>query len=135
MLNKKCYKDIFFPLKTVICWWFAEFKRNHTDTDDAERLERPDEMTTRKNIKKILYIVLDDPFKVKFHEIPDILKMSKNSIYDILHENSCIRKPFFLCVLCAAQSGTYRPQRVHVTWSNIWKSKAVHETTNVVHNS
>ena len=40
---EKCYGDS-APSKTTICRWYAEFKRGRTDTDDAERSGRPNEV-------------------------------------------------------------------------------------------
>ena len=36
-----------------ICYWFAEFKRGRTDTDDGERSRRPIEVVTPENITKV----------------------------------------------------------------------------------
>ena len=33
---EKCYPEC-APSKTTICWWYADFKRGRTDTDDAKR--------------------------------------------------------------------------------------------------
>lgn len=55
------------------------------DINDAERSGRSNEVTTPENTKKkILKIVLDNR-KVKLQEIADILKISKGSVYKILH--------------------------------------------------
>ena len=40
------------PSETTIKRWFADFKRGHRDTDDAERSGRPNEAVTPENIKK-----------------------------------------------------------------------------------
>ena len=46
---EKCYGDS-APSKTTICWWYAEFKRGRTDTEDAERSGRPNEVVTPETI-------------------------------------------------------------------------------------
>ena len=48
---EKCYGDS-APSKTTICWWYAEFKRSRTHTEDAERSGRPNEVVTPATIKK-----------------------------------------------------------------------------------
>ena len=42
---EKCYGDS-APSKTIICRWYADFKRGRTDTEDAERSDRPNEVVT-----------------------------------------------------------------------------------------
>ena len=40
------------PGKSTIIYWYAEFKRGRTNTDDAERSGRPKSADFPKNIKK-----------------------------------------------------------------------------------
>ncbi|XP_026471495.1 uncharacterized protein LOC113375764 [Ctenocephalides felis] len=71
---EKCYLDCSKSTKTVKKW-FADFNRGHTVTDDAERSERPIEVVTPENIKKVQQNVLENQ-KVKLPEIADTLKIS-----------------------------------------------------------
>ena len=47
----KCYPDS-APTRQVVGKWFADFKRGHTNTDDAERTGCPNS-TVPENIRKI----------------------------------------------------------------------------------
>ena len=87
---ENCYGDS-APSKTTICQWYAEFKRGHTDTEDADRSGRPNEVVTPENIKKVHQIIFENR-KLKLREIADILNISYGSVYDILHENLSMRK-------------------------------------------
>ena len=60
-------------------------------TEDAERPDRPTEVATPKNTKKILKIVLADR-KVKLLEIADIVKISKGTVFKVVHENLNMKK-------------------------------------------
>ena len=46
---QECYPKS-APSKKTICYWFAEFKRGRTDTDDGERSGRPIEVVTPETI-------------------------------------------------------------------------------------
>ena len=87
---EKCYRDS-APSKTTICRWYAEFKGGRTDTEDAERSGRPNEVVTPETIKKVHQIGFENR-KLKLREIADTLKISYGSVYDILHENLSMRK-------------------------------------------
>ena len=87
---EKCYVDS-APSKTTICRWYAEFKRGRTDTEDAERSGRPNEVVTPETIKKDHQIVLENR-KLKLREIADTLKISYGSVYAILHEHLSMKK-------------------------------------------
>ncbi|KAF7286579.1 hypothetical protein GWI33_004619 [Rhynchophorus ferrugineus] len=39
---ENCYKGT-TPTKTIVKWWFVDFKRDRRATDDAERSGRPNE--------------------------------------------------------------------------------------------
>ena len=80
---EQCYGDS-VPSKTTICRWYAEFKRGRTDTEDAERSGRPNEVVTPETIKKDHQIVFENG-KLKLREIADTLKISYGSVYAILH--------------------------------------------------
>ena len=87
---EKCYGDS-APSKTIICQWYAKFKGGRTDTEDAERSDRPNEVVTPETIKKVHQIVVENR-KFKLHEIADTLKISYGSLYAILHEHLPMRK-------------------------------------------
>ena len=79
------------PSKTTICRWYAEFKRGRTDTEDAERSGRSNEVLTSETIKKVYQIVFENR-KLKLREIADTLKISYGSVYAILHDHLSMRK-------------------------------------------
>ncbi|XP_031639731.1 protein GVQW3-like, partial [Contarinia nasturtii] len=86
----KCYPDS-APAQSNIKYWFREFKRGRTDTDDAQRSGRPKEVVTPENIKKIHKIILNDR-NVKLSEIAETLKISKERVHHIIHEYLDMRK-------------------------------------------
>ena len=81
------------PGKSTIIYWYVEFKRGHTNTDDAERFGRPTSAVVLENITKVHKIVLDDR-KMKLREIAGTLKISEGSVFTILHESLGMRKLF-----------------------------------------
>ena len=89
---EKCYADC-APSKTTICRWYADFKRGRTDTNDAERLGRPNEAVTPENIKRVLKIVMDDR-KLKVREIAKMVNISTGSASTILNEKLVMKKVF-----------------------------------------
>ena len=86
------------PGKSTIIVWYAEFKRGHTNTDDAERSGRPKSAVVPENITKAHKIVLGDR-KLKLREITDTLQISEGSVFTILHESLGMRKLFLKWVL------------------------------------
>ena len=68
---EKCNGDS-APSKTTICRWYAEFKRGRTDTENAERPSRPNEVVTQETIKKVHQIVFENR-KLKLREIVSYL--------------------------------------------------------------
>ena len=64
--------------------WFADFKLGRANTDDAERSGRPSSAVVLENIKKAHQMVLADR-KFKLREVADTLKISKGSVFTILH--------------------------------------------------
>ena len=76
---EKCYGDS-APSKTTICRWHAEFKRGRTDTEDAERSGRPNEVVTPETIKKVHQIVFENR-KLKLRQIAETLKISYGSVH------------------------------------------------------
>ncbi|XP_050527885.1 protein GVQW3-like [Daktulosphaira vitifoliae] len=87
---EKCYGES-APSDTTIKRWYAEFKRGRRDTDDAERSGRPNEAITPENIEKIHKIVLNDR-KMKLCQLANVIKISKERIGFILHENLSMKK-------------------------------------------
>ena len=81
------------PGELTIIDWYAEFKCGRTNTDDAERADRPKSAVVPENIQKVHIIVLGDR-KLKLHEIADTLKISEGSVFTILHESLGMRKLF-----------------------------------------
>ena len=63
------------PGKSTIIDWYAEFKRGRTNTDDAERSDRPKSAVVPENITKVHKIVLVD-LELKLREIADTLTRS-----------------------------------------------------------
>ena len=85
------------PGNSIIIDWYAQFKRDRTNTDDAERSSRPKSAVVPENITKVYEIVFGDR-KLTLHEIANTLKISKGSMFRILHESSGVRKLFPKCV-------------------------------------
>ena len=85
------------PGKSTITDWYAEFKRARTNTDDAERSDRPKSAVVPENITKVHKIVLGNR-KLKLREIADTLKISEDSVFTILHESLGICKLLSKCV-------------------------------------
>ena len=77
--------------KKTICYWFAEFKRGRTDTDDGERSSRLIEVVTPENIIKVHKLVTSDR-RLKLCEIAEIVKISECSVFIIMQEHLTIRK-------------------------------------------
>ena len=74
--------------------WVGEFKRDHTNTNSAERSRKQKDVTTSEIIKKMHDIVLDDP-KVKARELAKAASISIVS-FEPTPENS------------ASMTGTHR---------------------------
>jgi len=89
---EKHYSDS-APSKRTICYWYAEFKRGRTDTDDIPSTGRPNDAVFPENVEKTLKIIMSD-HKVKVKEIADILKISAGSVHTIIHEHLGMKKLF-----------------------------------------
>ena len=72
---ENCYREN-SPSKTTICQWYADYKHI---------------VATLENTKQILKIILSDR-KVKLQEIADILKISKGTVFEVVHENLSMKK-------------------------------------------
>ena len=86
----KCVSD-FAPSETTVKRWYADFKRGHTDTNDAKRSGCSNSAVVQENTKKLHELVLAD-CKWKLCEIAEELKISEGSVFTILHEHLSIRK-------------------------------------------
>ena len=108
---EKCYREN--SLSKTICRLSADFKRGRTNTEDAERPGRSTEVATPENSKKILKIILSDR-KVKLQEIADILKISKSTVFKVVHENLSMKKLYSKWVprLLTAEQ---KENRIHVS--------------------
>ena len=82
------------PGKSTTIDWYGEFKRGRTNTDVAERSSRPKSSIVLENITNGHQIGLGDR-KLKLREIADTFKISKGSVFTILHKSLGMRK-FFL---------------------------------------
>ena len=89
---EKHYSDS-APSKRSICYWYAEFKRGRTDTDDIPSTVRPNDAVIPENVEKTLKIIMSDR-KVKVREIADILKISAGSVHTIIHEHLGMKNVF-----------------------------------------
>jgi hypothetical protein len=91
---EKCYGNS-VPSETTIKRCFVDFKSGRRHTNDAKRSGRPNEAVTPENqIKKIHKTVLNDR-KVKLCEIAYIVKISKERVGFILHEQFFNEKALF----------------------------------------
>ena len=97
-LLDKCYSDSAL-LKTMVKKWYADFKRDCTDTNDAEHSGCPNLAVVPENTKKLHKFVLASR-KLKLHEIAEELKISEGSVFTILHEYLSLRKLCSKWVLC-----------------------------------
>ena len=71
--------------------WYADFKCDCTNTNDAERSGCPNSTVVLENTKKFHKLVLAD-HKSKLRETAEELKISEGSVFTILHEHFLMRK-------------------------------------------
>ena len=62
----KCYSDSALS-ETTVKRWYADFKRGHTDTNDAKCSGFPNLAVATKNTKKLNKLILAN-HKLKLHE-------------------------------------------------------------------
>ena len=86
----KCYLDSAL-LETMVKRWYADFKRRHTATNDAEYSDHPNLSVVLEKTKKLHKLVLADR-KLKLREIVQEMKILESNILTILHENLSMRK-------------------------------------------
>lgn len=101
------------PSNATVYNWFAEFKRGRTSTSDAERSGRPKDASTKENIAKIHDLVLKDR-KLKLREISQIVNISHNTVFHIIHNDLGMRK---LCARWVPRSLTIDQKHERVTKS------------------
>ena len=83
-----CYADS-APSRQMLETLFADFKRGRTNTDDAERSDRSNLAVVLENIKEVHKM---DDRKLKFRDLAGTLKISKDSVFTILHGYLSMRK-------------------------------------------
>ena len=84
-----CYSDS-TPLETTVKRWYADFKRGHTDTNDAECSGRPNSGVVLENTKNStnLFWLIVNWSCMRYQE----LKISEGSVFTVLHEHLSMRK-------------------------------------------
>ena len=85
------YYDTSTPSDYMVKYWFAEFKRGRTDTNDEHRSGRPKEVTTQEMINKIHDIVLNNR-GVKVRELEEAFNISHGTAISILHQHLHMKK-------------------------------------------
>ena len=78
------------PLIGMIHKWFSEFCCGRTSTSDAERSGRPKEVTTPEVVQKIYEIMNNHCMKLR--EVADIVNISYECVYNIIHEELHMKK-------------------------------------------
>lgn len=96
-VQAKAWLDKYYPdsapSKATVERWFADFKRGRTNLNDEQHTGRPNEAVTPEFVKKVHQIVVSNR-KVKLQEIADTLKLSKGSVFTIIHEHLLMKKLF-----------------------------------------
>jgi hypothetical protein len=100
------------PAKSTVEEWFAKLKRVEMCIEGDARSGLPKEAVSDENIKKVHNIILNDR-KVKWIEIAETLKISKDHVRHIVHEHLDIRK------LCRACSQSFKSNNVLMIQSNV----------------
>ncbi|KYN06367.1 hypothetical protein ALC62_02704 [Cyphomyrmex costatus] len=75
----------------TISFWINEFKRGRTNTDNELRSGRPKTVTNEEMINEVLDIVMSDR-RLKLREIVEMVGISEERVYNILHEILGMRK-------------------------------------------
>ena len=86
----KCYLDS-VPSETSVKRWYADFKHDGTDMNDAERSGRLNSAVVPENTKKLHKLVLT-VCKLKLREIAEELKIAEGSDFTILDKHLSMRK-------------------------------------------
>jgi transposase len=79
------------PSFSTIKKWAAEFRRGRTGLEDDPREGRPKRATPPEIIEQVHDMVLDDR-RMKVREIAETIRISKESVGYILHEELDIKK-------------------------------------------
>ncbi|XP_025269033.1 protein GVQW3-like [Camponotus floridanus] len=79
------------PSLPTISFWVNEFKRGRTNTDDEPRSGRPKTATNEEMVSKVIDIVMSDR-RLKLREIVEMVGISEERIFHILHEILGMRK-------------------------------------------
>ena len=79
-------------LETMVKRWYADFKCDHTYTNDAEHSGRPNSAVVLENTKKLHHQLVLTNHKLKLREIAEELKISKGNVFTILYEHLSMRK-------------------------------------------
>ncbi|GFX14080.1 hypothetical protein TNCV_612851 [Trichonephila clavipes] len=95
-----CYPDSTPPL-TMIKRWYAAFKCGHKDTNNDEASGRPNSAVS-ENIKRVHKIILANR-KLKLREVAKDSRISKSSVFTILHDHLSMRKQWVLRLLTVDQ--------------------------------
>ena len=90
-LHKIMEKRESAPSHGMVHKWFTEFRCGRISTSDAERPNRPKEVTSQEMIDKIHDIVFNDR-RLKVREISETVKILVESVWHILHECLGMRK-------------------------------------------
>lgn len=88
-LNKHCGESV--PSDYMVKYWIPEFKRGRTITPTIPSIGRPKNVVAEENIKKIPDIVMNDR-RVKLHEIVEMVNISNDHVFNILHEHLHMKK-------------------------------------------
>ena len=88
------------PVETKVKRLYADFRRGHIDTNDAEHSGRPISAVVQENTKKLHKFVLADR-KLKLYEIAEELKISEGSVFticmNICQWESCVQSGCYVC--------------------------------------
>ena len=86
----KCYSGSAL-VETMVKRWYADLKRGHIGTNDAECSDHPNSELVVEKAKKLHKLIFAD-CKLKLHEIAEELEISESSVLTILHEHLSMRK-------------------------------------------
>jgi len=80
-----------YPSFSTIKKWAAEFQRGRTSLEVDPREGRPKNSTTPENIEQVHDMILDDR-RMKAREIAETIRISKERVEYILHEEVDMKK-------------------------------------------
>lgn len=85
------YHDEFAPAKSTVHGWYAEFKRDRLETEDAPRPGRRSSAVNLETIKKVQRTILED-CRARVREIAVKACISHESIRTILQDLLKVKK-------------------------------------------